>query len=70
MQGNDIQPCVAVVGIIRILFCGWLREKRPIDSGLRDRDPVKPCKRCVCCEERYLRANPSGVVICQGFPIM
>ena len=52
MQDNDIQPCDAVMNIIRILFCGRLREKRPIDSGLRDRDPVKPCKRrCICCEE-------------------
>jgi len=31
MKDNDIQPCVAVMNIIRILFCGRLREKGPID---------------------------------------
>ena len=31
MKGNDIQPCIAVMNIIRILFCGRLREKGPID---------------------------------------
>ena len=31
MKGNDIQPCITVMNIIRILFCGRLREKGLID---------------------------------------
>lgn len=31
MKGNDIQSCIGVMNIIRILFCGRLREKGTID---------------------------------------
>lgn len=41
MEDNDIQPCVAVMNTIRILFCGRLREKGPIDIRCKMSLPVK-----------------------------